>query len=186
MKKTQLESSDTFMRFVLPLIFFVCLLSGCSLDEDVISECERAHPNSLQGQLVCQVRVTKRKETEEKELAAKKCLDGDEARIRNLVASIRDEVKSYAGMNLVDVNKRLEQKFPSQSFAYQSQQKDVKHNVIVMHVKTKCDSSYGVLVNIVSNDDSNKLTNFRAWENSPPGDVTGFNRYLPEFAWQGN
>lgn len=167
--------------YLIPLVAF--LVAGCSLDEDVVAECERVHPNSLQGQLLCQSRVTKRNEAIAKEAKAKQCVDKDERRMRALVSSIQAEAKSQVGTSLLDFHKYLERKYPNQKFQYLASDNNPKQMIVVFFVKTTCDSDYKILINIDAKDEGNKVYRFRVWENSPPNDINDFKNFMNEFFW---
>jgi len=167
------------------LLIAICMLSsGCSMDEEVISECERVHPNSLQGQLVCQSRVAARNEIIRKEKEAKTCVDADESRMRKIAFEIQGVVKNSTNLNITELNKKLEQQFQNLKFNIQNQKQNNSRKVIVFNLNTICDlSKYEFLINIFDGDGSGNGTEFRVWENSPPQDITNHNRLLPELSW---
>jgi len=165
------------------LLIFCLLACGCSMDEDVISECERVHPNSLQGQLVCQSRVAARNEKIRKEKEAKSCVDSDESRMRKFAFDIKEVVKNSTDLELSDLKIKLEQQFKPQVFNLVPESTRKNRYVINSFIATTCNaSSYALLINVNEMDVTGKGTLFRVWENSPP-ELTEFTRQLSEFTW---
>ena len=166
--------------FVVLAAFFI--FEHATLDEDVVAECERTHPNSLQGQLLCQKRVVAANKAIAKEQAAKQCVDGDEKRMRAVVASIRSEAIAHSGLSLSSLHDTLTKKLPKENFSNQSTSSNPKQMVIVATVKTICDSSYSILTNVKTKNEGNRVEIFSAWENSPLSNEKN-QRYLSEFEW---
>jgi hypothetical protein len=164
------------------IIAAAVVMDHFSFDEEIVSICERSHPNSFQGQLLCQKRVHKEKELRAKEAAAKACLDIDEKRIRSVVSSIRSDTIDNSGKDLLKFKELLEQKYKNESFWYNDNSSKKERNIVGTTIATKCNSSYGILINIRSQETLNKVDMFSASENSPPDDLN-YKSKLPEFFW---
>jgi hypothetical protein len=171
--------------FFIPVfvISIALLLNHCSFDEVVVSECALTHPNSLQGQLLCQKRVDKTNKVIAREKAAQQCVDADEKRMREVVSMIRTEAIAYSGKSLSALKDALSNKLPKEDFSLQKSQSNNKKMVIVATVKTSCSSSYSILINVRAKDESNNVDSFSAWEKSPLFDNEKKERLLYEFQW---
>ena len=169
------------LLIIIPIFWLVVIPHGW-LDEDVVLECEKVHPNSFQGQLICQNRVAGAKAEKQLEIAAKKCVDIDEPRMRNLVSAIKETATKTTNENLSTIAPQLKTKFQSIKFEVQKSALNPNLDVIVASVKTECNSNYKMLINIDAGNEANIVSRFRVWENSPP-EMMSTDRYLPEFAW---
>lgn len=139
------------MRLLL-LLFLYPLLCGFTFDYDVLTQCEKKHPNDFIARVVCNNNVAEEKKATEQEAKQQQCEFSQRAVVeRKLVEigallDIRSPIESTKAKQLIDDYLNLK------NDGAELRTKEGNKKILVFNVKYSCDSGKYILANLHFNN----------------------------------
>jgi hypothetical protein len=147
------------IKLLLKVSCIIIFLCGFTLDYNVLSECEKKHPNDLITRIVCN-NIT---EERNRELAALPCVNRSLDAMNARKPDFDSFLASNADNSYETIVKNLEMwGYPSDTVLNKKSTETKKLNTIVFSEKTKCNSSAYFLFNIQLNEDK-KIEKMFVW-----------------------
>ena len=168
-------------------LFILISLVGCTSDEQINRECSLEYKNSILARMQCiqnreddkrqqKADADKIKAENQREKNARSCIASDLKRIEGLAKQVDDLVTEDS--TLSKLQPPIDNLLVSSSQIRPSDD-NIKENVLINTIKTKCDSKFHYLINIMA-DETGKVKSIKLFsEDSPEGYIEG---YIEDFS----
>lgn len=169
------------MKKIIPLLIAISFIVGCTNDESINRQCSIDYPHSFIDKMNCinslekekAIRVKKDAELkaeEEKEASARSCIANDLSRMEGLAKRIYDATNEPSSLESL---KKIYKSILGRDGVIQPSDDDIKENLLITEIPTKCESKFEFLINVRANQNGQLLW-LRQWANtSPEGYISG-------------
>lgn len=139
------------MRLLL-LIFLYPLLCGFTFDYDVLTQCEKKHPNDFIARVVCNNKLEKEKKAIELEAKQQQCEFSQRAAVEKKLVELGALFDIRSPMDITKAKQLVDDYLNLKNDGAELRTKEGNKKILIFNVKYNCDSGKYILANLHFNN----------------------------------